>query len=65
MKNQKKKNRIGNRKLYVDDNGKYILYGGKKTPEELERLRKNRAQVYVNRRKQKQKYACRSKSEDN
>ena len=59
MKNRRKSNRIGNRKLYVDENGKYILYGGKKTPEELAELRKNRAKVYVDRKKQGKKYFCR------
>lgn len=62
MKKQKKANRLGSRKLYVDENGKYILYGGKKTAEELAEMRKNRANVYVDRKKQKKKYSCRSKS---
>ena len=52
MKKQRKANRLGNRKLYVDENGKYILYGGKKTAEELAEMRKNRANVYVDRKKQ-------------
>ena len=61
MKKRGKANKIGNRKLYVDENGKYILYGGKKTPEELAEMRKNRSSVYVDRKKQKKKYSCRGK----
>lgn len=64
MKNRRKSNKIGNRKLYVDENVRYVLYGGKKTPEELAELRKNRAKIYVDRKKQGKKYSCRRKNDE-
>lgn len=64
MKNRRRDKKIGSRRLYIDENGKYILYGGKKSPEELAELRKNRANVHIDRKKQRKKYSCRNKSKD-
>ena len=46
-------------KIYQKENKKVILYGLKKTPEELQALRKNRSSVIEDKKKNGKKYICR------
>ena len=64
MKKRRQANKVGNRKVYVDENGRYVLYGGQKSKEERAAQRKNKAAVYTDRKKQQKKYSCRNKNQD-